>query len=155
MTKQSATNVQKINVDVRASLRSNGTVRFDSWWRHEDDPNGVWRSGPIDLPNGPDHYRMEFDLDDKSGRDLEFYQNPADAMYVNVGSCPQGPGNGGGQIDFETVTNGKKKLTIKDVNQDPPCNLHYMLRFEGAANGACPPYEYDPEIRNGGGGQLI
>ncbi|MEO6113238.1 MAG: hypothetical protein ABIP07_02155 [Sphingomicrobium sp.] len=153
MSKKAVTNVNKVQVDVRASLDDNGGVHFDSLWRHENDPNGVWKSGPIDLPNGPDHYRMEFDLDDKSGRSLKFYADPAVAMYVNVGSCPTGSGNGGGQIDFESVTTGNKKLTIKDYNRNPPCALHYMLRFTGAASGACPPYKYDPEIKNGGGGE--
>lgn len=154
MTKNEIVNVQNIEVDVRASLDENGGVSFDSLWRNKNGPNGVWHSGPIILPNGPDHYRMEFDLNDKSGQNLTFYPTPADAMYVQVGSCPSGPGNGAGQIDFETVTNGKKKLTIKDVNQ-AQCNLHYMLRFDGKAGVGGPPYQYDPEIRNGGGGSII
>lgn len=155
MSKKDMTNVKRVQVDVRASFDDDGGVHFDSLWRHDNDPNGVWRSGPIDLPHGPDHYRMEFDLDDKSGRSLKFYPNPADAMYVNVGSCPTGAGNGAGQIAFETVTNGNKKLTIKDFNQGLPCVLSYMLRFNGAASGTGPPYEYDPDIRNGGGGNPI
>lgn len=155
MGKKEVANVQSIEVDVRASRAPNGGVHFDTLWRNENDPSGVWNSGPIDLPHGPDHYRMEFDLDDKSGRDLEFYDEPADAMYVNVGSCPTAPGDGGGQINFESVSNGKKKLTIKDFNQDPPRNLHYMLRFDGTSSSSGPPYQYDPEIRNGGGGKIV
>jgi len=150
--KQVLPNVKGIHVDIRASRAGNGSVHFDSWWQYDSDPNDLWQSGPIDLPNGPDHYRLVFDLDDKSGRHLKFYSDPEDAMYVQVGSCPSGKGNGNNQIHFETVNSTKKKLTVKDVNRDPPCELHYMLRFDGDKVGKCPPYEYDPEIKNGGGG---
>lgn len=146
--------VKKINIDVRATRAQTGDVKFDCRWKIENDSIGDWKSGPILLPRGPEHYRLVFDLDDKSGRKLLFYSDPAEALYVQVGSCPSAPGNGGGQIDFETVDTNKKKLTIKDYNRDPPCDLHYMLRFDGDAYGACPPYEHDPEIRNGGGGTL-
>ncbi len=150
--KHSEANVKGIEVDVRASRNANGEVHFDTLWRNEADPKDVWRREPIDLPQGPDHYRMEFRLDDKSGHNLKFYGEPENAMYVQVGACPSGPGNGGGQIDFEDVDANKKKLTIKDFNHDPPCSLYYMLRFDGDRSGVCPPYQYDPEIRNGGGG---
>ena len=143
--------VKKITVDVRATSAPNGEVEFDCRWKNDGDPNG-WQSGPILLPHGPEHYRLVFDLDDKSGRKLEFYEKPAEAMYVKVGSCPSEPGNGDRQIDFEQVDLSKKKLTIKDYNRDSPCSLHYMLRFDGDPHGVCPPYQYDPEIRNGGGG---
>ncbi len=145
-------NVKGINVEVRASRKADGGVHFDTLWRNGTDPNGVWRCDPIDLPHGPDHYRLQFNLEDKSGRKLEFYGSPKDAMYVKVGACPTGPGDGGGQINFEAVDANKKKLTIKDFNRDPPCTLHYMLRFEGDPNGTC--YQYDPEIKNGGGGTI-
>jgi hypothetical protein len=152
MSRTVTVNVKKIEVDIRATCELDGGVHFDSCWRNEDDPNGVWISGPVDLPYGPDHYRLVFDLDDRSGHGLEFYNDPDKAMYVQVGCCPTGAGDGGGQITFEAVTNGKKRLTVKDFNRDPPCDLHYMLRFDGDKHGACPPYKYDPEIRNGGGG---
>lgn len=152
MSSKPSVDVKKINVDVSATRAADGDVQFDCRWKTEADPVGNWNSGPISLPNGSEHYRLVFDLDDKSGRGLQFYSNPAEAMYVQVGSCPTGPGDGNGQIVFEEVDSHKKKLIIKDYNRGPPCTLHYMLRFEGDAHGACPPYEYDPEIRNGGGG---
>ena len=149
---QVETRVKGIEVDVRASLKANGEVHYETIWRNASDPNGVWRCEPIDLPNGPNHYKLEFNLDDKSGRKLQFYSDPAEAMYVRVGGCPSGPGNGDEQILFEDVDRSKKKLTIKDFNQDPPRDLHYMLRFDGERRGSHPPYEHDPVIINGGGG---
>jgi len=151
MNGNSAAKVKKINVDVSATLAANGDVAFDCQWQEENSDNG-WQNGPIVLPRGPEHYRLVFDLDDKSGRKLHFYEKPAEAMYVKVGSCPSQPGDGDGRIDFENVDSNKKKLTIKDNNRDPPCTLHYMLRFKGDPHGSCPPYEHDPEIKNGGGG---
>ena len=147
--------VKKINVDVRATCAADGDVQFSCRWKTEADPVGDWNNGPISLPKGPEHYRLVFDLDDKSGRGLSFYKDPAEAMYVQLDSCPTGPGDGCGQILFEEVDAHRKKLIIKDYNRGPPCSLHYMLRFEGETHGACPPYEYDPEIINGGGGTIF
>jgi len=151
MSSNVAVGLRKIDVDVSATLAANGDVKFDCQWKEDGSDKG-WQNGPIVLPRGPDQYRLVFDLDDKSGRKLKFYETPAEAMYVQVGSCPSAPGDGGGQIDFESVDSKKKKLTIMDFNRDPPCTLHYMLRFDGEPHGACPPYEHDPEISNGGGG---
>jgi len=152
MSSKPAAVVKKINVDVRATSAANGEVEFDCRWKKEWDPNDCWHGGPIVLPHGPEHYRLVFDLDDKSGCKLEFYDKPAEAIYVKVGSCPSEPGNGDGRVNFEEVDSNKKKLTIMDFNRDPPCTLHYMLRFDGKKQGLHPPYEHDPEIRNGGGG---
>jgi len=145
------TNVSTIYVDVRATRAGNGQVHFDSWWRKKGSAGGVWNSGPIELPNGPDHYELIFDLDDKSGRHLKFYNAADDCMYVQRDVCPQSKGNGGGEIKFLSVDINKKKLTVKDFNQQQ-CTLKYMLRFNGDQVGQCPPYEYDPIISNGGGG---
>jgi hypothetical protein len=137
------------------------SVQFDCIWRSNADPAGVWHSGPIDLPPKSGKHKLEFTLDDMSGKNLEFYPTGATAMWVDVAACPRSdPGNGkdNGQIhnkDVDPVT--KKKLTLTDLNEDEPCLLHYTLRFNGlpgidpVTGASCPPYEYDPEIKNGGG----
>lgn len=155
--------IKTIRVDVRASENEDGTVKFDSYWRHAGGKPGVWKSGIIDLPHGPEHYKLTFDLDDKSGRNLKFYgtdpthKEPDQAMYCQVdpAPCPPPKGNGAGQIEYLDVD--VDQLTIKDFNRDPPCTLKYVLRFDGdpfvGPDGKqYPPYEYDPELRNGGGG---
>ncbi|HXH00259.1 MAG TPA: hypothetical protein VNI79_07590 [Sphingomicrobium sp.] len=152
MSSKPPVEVKKIHVDVEATMTQSGDVRFQCRWKN--DGSNDWECGPIELPRGPEHYRLIFDLDDKSDRGLEFYERPEDAIYVKVGSCPTEAGDGDGQIAFECVDVNKKKLTIKDFNQDPPRDLHYMLRFTGNQHGACPPYEHDPEIINKGGGTV-
>jgi hypothetical protein len=48
-------------------------------------------------------------------------------------------------------------LTVLDTNRTA-CDLKYALRFDGDPytdkNGTYPPFTYDPELRNGGGGSL-
>lgn len=143
--------VKTIYVDVRATRAGNGQVHFDAYWRLKGSAGGVWNSVPIELPPGRPHYELIFDLDDKSGRNLKYYGTPDDAMYVQRDVCPQAKGDGGGEIKFLSVDTNKKKLTVKDFNQQD-CTLKYMLRFDGDPVGQCPPYEFDPIISNGGVG---
>ena len=157
---------KKVEANVRATLvlgtpPAADSVQFDCIWRSSTDPVGIWHSGPIDLPPKSGVHKLEFTLDDMSGKNLEFYPTGDSAMWVDVAACPKSdPGNGknNDQIhdkDVNPVT--KKKLTLRDLNKDEPCLLHYALRFDGApgtdpnTGAACPPYEYDPEIKNGGG----
>jgi len=155
--------IKTIKVDVRATENEDGTVQFDSVWRHTGGKPGVWKSGRIDLPHGPEHYEVTFDLDDKSGKNLKFYgvgagttpDQPDLAMYCQVdGTCPPAMGNADGEIDYIDVDPGK--LTVMNFNHKA-CILKYMLRFDGDAfvtpdGKSYPPYEYDPDFRNGGGG---
>jgi hypothetical protein len=148
------TAANKIEVDIRATQGEDGSVEFQCMWR--PDSGSVWYSGPIDLPKGSGEHDLEITLDDRSGRDLQFYDKAGDAMWVNIGSCPEKgvPHADKGQIRDKTVVAGKKKLTLKDINEEA-CRLLYALRFEGdhwtdPAGKSYPPYEYDPEIKNGG-----
>ena len=80
---------KKVDIDVHATEADDGTVHFACHWRHTGGKPGVWKSGKIDLPNGPEAYELEFKLHDKSGRNLKFYgtgtpKKPEDAMYVQV-----------------------------------------------------------------------
>jgi len=145
---------KKIDVEVQAKPRKDGGVKFDHQWRPSD--GDEWFKGAIDLPKGSGEHKLEFTLDDTSGKNLEFYGDPGSAMWVNVDSCPQTgkEHDDKKQIHDKTVAS-KKKLTLKDVN-DEKCDLHYALRFKGDAwtdpvtGTSYPPYEYDPEIKNGG-----
>jgi hypothetical protein len=157
---------KKVEANVRATLvlgtpPAAASVQFDCIWRSSDDPAGVWHSGPIDLPPKSGLHKLEFTLDDMSGKNLKFYPTGDSAMWVDVDECPKSdPGNGknNGQIEDKHVdAANKKKLTLKDRNDGPRCLLHYTLRFDGDPGmnpdtaASCPPYEYDPEIKNGGG----
>jgi hypothetical protein len=148
---------KKIEANVRATLvlgtpPAADSVQFDCIWRSSDDPVGIWHSGPIDLPAKSREHKLEFTLNDMSGKNLEFCPTGDSAMWVDVDECPRSdPGNGkdNGQIRDKAVdAANKKKLTLRDLN-DVPCLLHYTLRFNG--DDLTIPYEYDPDIKNGGG----
>lgn len=150
--------MKQIEVEVRASLAGDGSVQFDSQWRHGNEQQ--WRPSPIELPKDSGEHDIQFTLDDRTGRNLRFYDNASDAIWVNVGSCPRSAnGSDQGQIHGKGVDQGnRKKLKMKDRNSGPACDLHYALRFDGdpwsdpQSNTHCPPYEYDPVIKNGGTG---
>jgi hypothetical protein len=50
------------------------------------------------------------------------------------------------------MTSSNNLLKVVDANSGAACTLHYALRFSGDALGSGPPYVFDPDIRNGGGG---
>lgn len=136
----------KVHIDVVATL-DDGEVKFECSWKM---PNGNKGSGPIDLPRGSGAHHLIFDLDDKTGLKLRYFDDPTDAIWIAVGSCPSGPGNGNGQIAHSDVDLNRKKLTIHDRNEGGAVDLHYALRFDGDRSKSGPPYNYDPIIRNGG-----
>ena len=145
---------KRIDDDVRATPGKGGGVDFDHQWRPST--GGNWSNGPIDLPKGSGEHKLEFTLNDTSGKNLEFYGDAGSAMWVNVDSCPQtGKAHDDKKQIHDKTVASKKKLTLKDVN-DEKCDLHYALRFKGdpwtdpATGKSYPPYEYDPEIKNGG-----
>jgi hypothetical protein len=66
-------------------------------------------------------------------------------------------GNGSGQIQFNYPYD-PDELCVDDLNSNEPAMLFkYALRFDGKAGhqvgktASCPPYEYDPDFKNGGG----
>lgn len=138
--------------DVTAS-QVGGRIQFDLTWRKEGDPNG--KKGPIVIEKGAPETPIHFHLHDDTGLKLSFKPEATEAMWVNTSGCPpQGPGNGGGQISFDSSSN--RLLKVSDGNSGAACTLYYMLRFDGDRHvdpdgKSYPPYEYDPEIRNGGG----
>lgn len=146
--------MKTVVVDVFAD-RDGENVVFDHEWRREGDP--VPKKGRIDIGFGDPPTELRFQLHDRTARPgqpglrLSFVEPAEQAMWVSLGNCPQQSGNGG-QISFDSVN--PQQLRVTDANAGDECILHYALRFNGdpAANG--PPYVYDPDIRNGGGGGI-
>ena len=145
----------KINVDVIATRHEDNGVDFICMWQ---DANKNWHSGPILFPYGSGEHDVEFKLDDRSGLNLNFENNVSDAIWFNVDCCPTSSnGSDKGQIRDKQVMSSDKKLKLKNLNTDE-CTLHYALRFSGnswtspGGKNHQPPYVYDPEFRNRGGG---
>lgn len=147
-----------IQVRVRAYLDAGGAVQFEQDWNL---PGKPVENGKIKVPKD-NTATISFKLKDDTRLDLSFYPDPADAFWANPESqgCPKSAGNGAGAFNLKppsSSSNGNK-LDILDLNPTE-CDLKYALRFDGKPytdkNGSYPPFEYDPELRNGGGGTRL
>ncbi|HXH53148.1 MAG TPA: hypothetical protein VNH53_06945 [Sphingomicrobium sp.] len=143
---------QPVRVDVYAA-RAGDVVAFNHRWRDRADQR---KKGPIEIPNGASCVRIQFHLNDRTGLNLRFcgagHGNPGDAFWVDSTGCPTQP-----STDPQTPVSDfhvtPSQLTVVDRNSGEPCTLHFVLRFTGDPTPEDGPiYEYDPEIRNGGGG---
>lgn len=147
-----------IHVYVKATLDpTTHKVCFDHEWLVTGNPNS--EKGEIKIANGTPSTRIFFHLrpgDDETGLGLTFCTPATEAMYVSVDpTYPSQPG-GGGQITFPHKPS-PHVLMVEDANSGNEVVLKYALRFNGKNNAEGderPPYAYDPDIRNGGGGQL-
>jgi len=143
--------VRPIQVDVYA-YREGDDILFAQAWRAEGDSGS--RKGHIVIAKGEADVPIKFHLHDRTSLNLAFL--PADEgkqegpFWCNTLDCPTSWGDGDGQISG--VDSSKKLLKVVDANTGEPRTLHYALRFTGDAIGSGPPYEFDPEIRNGGAG---
>lgn len=144
----------KLAVNVLATLNEDEGVEFYCIWQID---NGPWYSGPILLANRSGDYDVDFDLDDRTGLQLEFMPNADEAIWINSACCPfQGSGNDDKQQIRDKTVASRRQLKLKNDNSGEPCVLHYRLRFNGAAwnsangNNYVAPYGIDPEFRNGG-----
>jgi len=140
-------------VNVRA-WRDGGSVLFEHEWGFEHGPSHG--KGRIDIPARARNTPIRFNFTDETGLGLQFYRVPTSAMWVTRSAeCPTGPGDGG-QIDLANADVDANTLKVVDANTGDECVLKYSLRFDGlpSSDGEkhYPPYEYDPELRNGGGG---
>ena len=146
-------------VEVIATRDWDKGVDFLLRWEY---PKDVWNSGPMVFATGDLDRKIEYDLVDQTGLGLAFEQQADDCIWVADGPCPTTKPQKGSDKDQikDKDRASAKKLKLKNVN-DQPCNLHYALRFTGGSwsrpEGAGtktfnPPYEYDPEYRNSGGG---
>jgi len=152
---------RNVHVDVFANTSKEGFVEFSHKWKFEDEPPPPDSEGMIDLPAGKTAYQLHFHLKDNTDpkMDLSFIDQASEAMWVAVGDvCPTCAGNGAGQILFNHEPS-KQQLVVDDLNSNVPAmKFKYALRFEGAKGQQagdppkqCPPYEYDPDFKNGGG----
>lgn len=144
---------RKVIVDVRAWLEG-GVVRFKHDWGFENGPSQG--KGRIDVPEKAKDTPIRFNFTDDTGLGLQFYRVPTSAMWVTKSAtCPTGPGDGG-QFDLANADSDSDTLKVVDANTGDECIFKYSLRFDGRPSSdgqkQYPPYEYDPELRNGGGG---
>lgn len=150
-----------VEVTVSATLHDENGVEFHCSW---PDDSGALQSGPIEFPYGASRNKLKFKLDDQTGLNLEFLDQPHDAIWFNADSCPStGDGTDLGQItdkevQKDPVSAKRGKLTLTNLNTQE-CSLHYALRFTGKplnSGGKIqnPPYVCDPELRNRGGGTI-
>jgi hypothetical protein len=144
-----------INVRVTVSKDSEGTIIYDHEW---DFGGGPAKKGKIDVPKDTPPTDIKFHLMDRTGLKLSFYSSPGAAFYVDFApNCPTGAGNADGEFDLgdPPSKSSNNLLTVLDMNKSE-CELKYALRFDGDPytdkNGTYPPFAYDPELRNGGGG---
>lgn len=144
--------VKPLQCDVYA-YTEDGDILFTHAWRRLGDPKR--KTGKIIIGAGESAVPIQYHLHDKTTpkEHLAFLNPGSAAMWVDLNDCPTQAGDGG-QISFEPGSNGNI-LRISDANTGSPCTLHYMLRFASGQDGAGPVYEYDPEIRNGGGGSIL
>ena len=150
---------KKVKIKVRADPGTDGRLVDWSYEADFENGGGSGNNRELKFDKGPGFYRMEFSLDDDTDFDLAFLEEPTEAMWVATGThCPPpGPGDGGGEIDFELVPVGKK-LTVINRNKNEG-TLCYALRFSGMRQANpekpgtfVPPYVFDPIMINGGGG---
>lgn len=143
--------VRPIQVDVYAYLEGDD-ILFAQAWRLDGDP--ARRKGRIEVAEGEGDVPIKFHLHDRTGLGLAFLpadpSNQQGPFWCSTGDCPTAWGDGDGQISG--IDSSKNLLKIVDANSGEPRTLHYALRFSGDPIGSGPPYEFDPDIRNGGGG---
>ena len=143
--------VRPVQVDVYAYLEGDD-ILFAQAWRLDGDPGR--RKGHIEIGKGQGDVPIKFHLHDRTGLKLAFLPTDVDKQegpfWCSALDCPTSWGDGSGQISG--VESSNNLLKVVDANKGEPCTLHYALRFTGAPIGSGPPYAFDPDIRNGGGG---
>lgn len=97
----------------------------------------------IDLPNPTPKTVIEFRLQGKLGKKLDFDQ--ADPIWVLANTCPT---TGSNDPDICLISCTADKLEILDLNSKQ-VDLHYRLNFVDSAGQKL---NWDPIIKNGGGG---
>jgi hypothetical protein len=144
-----------IHVDVHALQDEQGRAYFWHEWRFENGPSQG--KGKIDVPHKAPETPINFHLHDHTTLELKFLDESADCMWVSTGNCPTRKMNQGSQIIFPDKKAGQNLLKVRDRNEGDACTLKFALCFDGLAgrqtedpSRPCPPYRYDPEIKNGG-----
>lgn len=148
-----------VHVQVHAEADDRNCVYFWHDWGFENGPSKG--KGSIELPHKCPETPIHFHLHDHTNFKLKFMDKSEDCMWVSTGKCPGERMNEGGQITFPDADSAPNLLKVSDRNAGPECILNYALCFDGLSGHqasdpgkACPPYNYDPEIKNGGGNSL-
>lgn len=123
-------------------------VAFGHKWRPR---GGQWQEGDIIIDEGTPEHEIIFEVDPASPKALRFVDDPNEAIWVSTGTCPTSQCNKGGQIEPVSVEADGTLLRIRNANSRA-VDLHYVLRFKRSVPVLFKPHEYDPVIRNGGGG---
>lgn len=148
--KDPSAKTRAVHVDVYA-FEEDGDVLFAQAWKRDGDTKR--KMGHITIDEGEGDVPIRFKLYDRTKLDLAFLavdsSNQGGPFWCNTEDCPTAWGNCDGQItSIENLPNGG--LQVVDANTGDPCTLHYALRFS-AGTVAPTIYEFDPDIRNGGG----
>lgn len=144
--------LKPIYVDVKVQSK-HGTLEYDIKWKTMK-YWPFWNGGPIELSRNSGGHEMMFNLNDHTDFDLQFFNDPNDAIWVQPDSCPKAKCNEGGQVTPVSVEDGDTQLRATNANSGDAVDLHYALNFNGKASKEGPPYRYDPIIKNGGGTNL-
>jgi hypothetical protein len=147
-----AVKAREVLVDVYA-YKEGDDVLFAQAWKLEGEQGR--KNGHIKIKEGEGDVPIRFRLHDRTNLDLAFLpvgsSNQDSPFWCSAVDCPTEWGDGNGQIkSVENLPNDT--LKVVDANSGDPCTLHYALRFTGKNVGSGPPYAFDPDIRNGGGG---
>lgn len=130
--------ISKLKLDLTIVSVTNGVATFTLEGKDNDDKKHV-SNKKITIPSGSKDVTIEFDLDDKSGNNLEYCQ--ADPIWVSrTDMCPQTQSSDGQIVGIQAQ---KKKLTVKDLNTEN-VELGYTIVLEGD----CGRVLVDPIIKN-------
>jgi hypothetical protein len=138
-------NGHKTKVEVRVVAQPGNGANSIDWsqsCRFIPPGNGKAAGNMINV-TAPGSAEIIFDLDDRTGLDLQFLDTPTEAIWIaNGGNCPQGAGDADGE--FSIGKPNKKQLKVVDTNANNG-EFCYSLNFD-SRNG---PVRYDPIIKNG------
>ena len=144
-----------IHVDVHAEQDDRGGVYFWHEWRFENGPSQG--HSKIEVPRGATDTPIHFHLRDHTNYKLRFWDDSEECMWISPVRCPDQKMNDCGQITFPDPKTSPKVLKVQDANSGGEMELNFALSFNGIDGHPhddpekwCPPYVYDPIIRNGG-----
>ena len=135
-----------IKVTVHAGKPDTKPMFWQEW--EEEGSGGAQKGDTIPFRAGSGSHLVTFHLKDGSGLKLRFAELPEDAIWVEIGKCPEKGGNGG-QISFGPVDSNRLILKVVNSNCGVECDLWYRLNFVDENQKE---WSYDPIMKNGGGG---
>ncbi|RST29613.1 hypothetical protein HMF7854_01305 [Sphingomonas ginkgonis] len=106
-------------------------------WKQHGEPCGEGATLQLEPRSG--YHDVIFDIVDDAGRGIRFLHDPRH-------SFAEDPASPAGQIDGDSVSIDRRRLTVRDRNDQRACVIRALLRFDP------PPFAAAIEIRNGGAG---